>query len=234
MAWLRGRFLARGSLSLAERPDPPRVRRARRGGAGPGRAARGGRHAAAWRVRRGRGVVTWKSAEIVGLVPAADRRRRRAPRARGAPGRAGAAGRAEPGPERRVGESPRAVGAAGRQLAAIDELEADGRLAGQPHGRPGRSRRPGARRPRRRSASWRSGSTLHRSAVQRALERIERLRSTTRHRTAGRTRRAASDPPTGSGIIRRCVPSSSPPTGRCTRRRPRPASWPGRSRARTA
>ena len=65
-AWLRGRFLARGSLSLAngrthlefivapdEAPDLA------------DRLAELGLPAA-WRLRRGRGVVTWKSGEAVG------------------------------------------------------------------------------------------------------------------------------------------------------------------------
>lgn len=65
-AWLRGRFLARGSLSLAGGRthlefvvDPAEA------------PVLAGRLAdidlpAAWRIRRGRGVVTWKSGEAVG------------------------------------------------------------------------------------------------------------------------------------------------------------------------
>jgi len=65
MSWLRGRFLARGSLSLAEghmhlelvvAPEdaPELVDRVARIGA-----------PASWRIRRGRGVVTWKSIDGV-------------------------------------------------------------------------------------------------------------------------------------------------------------------------
>ena len=65
MSWLRGRFLARGSLSLAEghmhlelvvAPDdaPELVDRVAVIGA-----------PASWRIRRGRGVVTWKSIDGV-------------------------------------------------------------------------------------------------------------------------------------------------------------------------
>jgi hypothetical protein len=65
MSWLRGRFLARGSLSLAEGHihlelvvDPAEA---------PELAARVGAIGApaGWRVRRGRGVVTWKSIDGV-------------------------------------------------------------------------------------------------------------------------------------------------------------------------
>ncbi len=61
MAWLRGRFLARGSLSLAEghvhlelvvSPDEAAELAARAAASGA---------PAMWRIRRGRGVVTWKS-----------------------------------------------------------------------------------------------------------------------------------------------------------------------------
>ena len=93
---------------------------------------------AAWRLRRGRGVVTWKSADTVGLFL----------RRIGAGGallelEARQVARALRGDLNRVlnAESAnlqRAVGAAGRQIAAIDELERDGR----------------ARRASRRSSGW--------------------------------------------------------------------------------
>ena len=132
-AWLRGRFLARGSLSLAggrthlefvvpiEEVDILATRLDAVG------------LPASWRVRRGRGVVTWKSAEAVGTFLR----------------RIGAAGallelearqvsRALRGELNRVlnAESAnlqRAVAAAGRQLDAIAQLEADGRLDDQPY-----------------------------------------------------------------------------------------------------
>jgi DNA-binding protein WhiA len=68
----------------------------------------------------------------------------------------------------------RAVGAAGRQIAAIAELEADGRLAAQPYVvrlvADARRETPEATLG---DLAERLG--VHRSAVQRALERVERL-----------------------------------------------------------
>ena len=173
-AWLRGRFLARGSLSLAGGrthlefvvpPDDAPALAARLDQIGlPG----------SWRLRRGRGVVTWKSAESVGTFLR----------------RIGAAGallelearqvsRALRGELNRVlnAESAnlqRAVAAAGRQLDAIDQLDADGRLAKQPYGvrlvADARRETPEAT-----LSELAERLELHRSAVQRALERIERL-----------------------------------------------------------
>ena len=132
MAYLRGLFLARGSLSLANgrthlefvvEPDEA-----------PALAERLGEVElpASWRVRRGRGVVTWKSSDTVGLFL----------RRIGAGGAllelearqvvARAAGRPEPRPQRGVGEPP-----------AL-------RRCGRPADR--RDRRTGRRRPSRRSA----------------------------------------------------------------------------------
>ena len=174
MAWLRGRFLTRGSLSLSggrthlefvvpveEAPDLA------------GRLADIGLPAA-WRVRRGRGVVTWKSAEAVGTFLR----------------RIGAAGallelearqvsRALRGELNRVlnAESAnlqRAVAAAGRQLDAIAVLDADGRLGAQPYVvrlvADARRETPEAT-----LSDLAERLDLHRSAVQRALERMERL-----------------------------------------------------------
>ena len=123
-----------------ERPDAPGVRR--RAGGGAGARRRGSSDVglpAAWRLRRGRGVVTWKSARHRRAVPAPDRRRWRAAGARGAPGCAGAAGRPEPRPERGVGESP-ARGRRGRAAARRDRRARRRRAAGG----------PAARRPARR------------------------------------------------------------------------------------
>lgn len=173
-AWLRGRFLARGSLSLAAGrthlefvvpPDEAPTLAARLDQIGlPG----------SWRLRRGRGVVTWKSAESVGTFLR----------------RIGAAGallelearqvsRALRGELNRVlnAESAnlqRAVAAAGRQLDAIDQLDADGRLAKQSYVvrlvADARRETPEAT-----LSELAERLELHRSAVQRALERIERL-----------------------------------------------------------
>jgi DNA-binding protein WhiA len=68
----------------------------------------------------------------------------------------------------------RAVAAAGRQLTAIDLLEADGRLGAQPYA----VRMVAAARretPEATFAELAERLSVHRSAVQRALERVERL-----------------------------------------------------------
>lgn len=173
-AWLRGRFLARGSLSLAggrthlefvlDAPEAP-ILAARLEEVGL---------PASWRIRRGRGVVTWKSADAVGTFLR----------------RIGAAGallelearqvsRALRGELNRVlnAESAnlqRAVAAAGRQLDAIAVLDADGRLREQPYlvrlVADARRETPEAT-----LTELAARLELHRSAVQRALERLERL-----------------------------------------------------------
>jgi DNA-binding protein WhiA len=173
-AWLRGRFLARGSLSLANgrthlefivEPDEAVVL--------ADRLARMDLPAA-WRIRRGRGVVTWKSGEAVGTFL---RRIGAGPTLLELEARQ--VSRALRGELNRVinAESAnlqRAVAAAGRQLDAIDRLEADGRLAAQP-----RVVRAVAVARRETPEATLSGLAvrlgLHRSAVQRALERLERL-----------------------------------------------------------
>ncbi len=173
-AWLRGRFLARGSLSLARgrthlefvvAPDDAPILAARLREVGL---------PASWRLRRARGVVTWKSSEAVGTFLR----------------RIGAAGallelearqvsRALRGELNRVlnAESAnlqRAVAAAGRQLDAIAVLDADGRLPRQPYAvrliAEARRETPEAT-----LTELAVRLELHRSAVQRALERIERL-----------------------------------------------------------
>jgi DNA-binding protein WhiA len=173
-AWLRGLFLAHGSLSLAGGrthlefvipiDEAPVLAARLEEVVGP----------ASWRTRRGRGVVTWKSAESVGTFLR----------------RIGAAGallelearqvsRALRGELNRVlnAESAnlqRAVAAAGRQLDAIATLDADGRLTEQPHVvrlvADARRETPEAT-----LADLAERLDLHRSAVQRALERMERL-----------------------------------------------------------
>ena len=173
-AWLRGRFLSRGSLSLAGgRTHLEFVVPLDEAAALADRLEEVGLPAS-WRQRRGRGVVTWKSAEAVGTFLR----------------RIGAAGallelearqvsRALRGELNRVlnAESAnlqRAVAAAGRQLDAIAQLEADGRLAAQPYGvrlvADARRETPEAT-----LSELAERLELHRSAVQRALERIERL-----------------------------------------------------------
>lgn len=173
-AWLRGRFLARGSLSLAGGrthlefvvdPDEAPILVSRLGDIGL---------PTSWRLRRGRGVVTSKSGEAVGTFL----------RRLGAAGtlleiEARQVSRALRGELNRVlnAESAnlqRAVSAAGRQLDAIAILEADGRLAIQP---PSVRQVAEARRATPEASLGDLAERLgaHRSAVQRALERLERL-----------------------------------------------------------
>ncbi|MGH2477892.1 MAG: DNA-binding protein WhiA [Candidatus Limnocylindrales bacterium] len=176
-AWLRGRFLARGSLSLAG--GRTHLEFVVPAAEAPELAVRLDEVGlpASWRVRRGRGVVTWKSGEAVGTFLR----------------RIGAAGallelearqvsRALRGELNRVlnAESAnlqRAVAAAGRQLDAIAVLDADGRLGEQPYVvrlvADGRRETPEAT-----LTELAERLDLHRSAVQRALERIERLAET--------------------------------------------------------
>jgi DNA-binding protein WhiA len=174
MAWLRGRFLARGSLSLANgqthleivvpaEEAPTLAANLAAVGLPP-----------SWRIRRGMGVVTWKSAELVGLVL---RRMGAGPSLLELEVRQVA--RALRGELNRVinAESAnltRTVAAAGRQLDAIAALAADGRLAEQ-----SRTVREvaAARRetPEATLSEIADRLAIHRSAVQRALDRIERL-----------------------------------------------------------
>jgi DNA-binding protein WhiA len=173
-AWLRGRFLARGSLSLAGGRTHLEfvVAQVEAPGLAAGLAEFG--LLASWRLRRGRGVVTSKSGEAVGTFL----------RRIGATGalleiEARQVSRALRGELNRVlnAESAnlqRAVSAAGRQLDAIAVLDADGRLAAQP---PSVRRVADARRatPEASLADLAERLGAHRSAVQRALERLERL-----------------------------------------------------------
>src|SRR6476659_8931028 len=173
-AWLRGRFLARGSLSLAGgRTHLEFVVADAEAPVLAGRLADVGLPAS-WRVRRGRGVVTWKSGEAVGTFL----------RRIGATGsllelEARQVSRALRGELTRVlnAESAnlqRAVAAAGRQLDAIAALDADGRLGRQSYvvRLVAEARRE---TPEATLGELADRLELHRSAVQRALERIERL-----------------------------------------------------------
>ena len=174
VAWLRGRFLALGSLSLATGrahlefvvpADEAPVLAARLGDAGL---------PAAWRLRRGLGVVTWKSTESIAAFLG---------RIGGSAAllelEARSVARSLRGELNRVinAESAnlqRSVAASGRQLDAIDALEADGHLAGQP-----RTVRAVAEARRETPEASLSEIALrldlHRSTVQRALDRLERL-----------------------------------------------------------
>jgi DNA-binding protein WhiA len=174
MAWLRGRFLSQGSLSVANgrthlelvvAPHEAPVLAARLATAGM---------PPSWRVRRGRGVVTWKSAETVHVVL---RRIGAGPSLLEIEARQIA--RTLRGELNRVlnAESAnltRTVAAAGRQLEAIASLAADGRLAREPA--TVRTVAAGRREtPEATLGELADRLAIHRSAVQRALERIERL-----------------------------------------------------------
>ena len=174
LAWLRGRFLARGSLSLAAGrahleftvpPEEAPVLAARLADIGL---------PAPWRLRRAHGVVTWKSTEAItsflgrigGTASLLELEARSVARTlRGELNRVLNAESAN---------LQRSVEAAGRQLAAIDALDADGRLAEQP-----RTVRAVAEARRETPEASLSEIALrldlHRSAVQRALDRVERL-----------------------------------------------------------
>jgi hypothetical protein len=174
MAWLRGRFLSHGSLSFANSrthlelvvgPEEAPVLAAQLAAAGM---------PPSWRVRRGRGVVTWKSAELIHVVL---RRIGAGPSLLELDARQVA--RSLRGELNRVlnAESAnlvRTVAAAGRQLEAIAALNAAGRLAEQP----ATVRAVAAARretPEATLGELAERLSIHRSAVQRALERIERL-----------------------------------------------------------
>ena len=109
----------------------------------------------------------------------------------------------------------RSVAASGRQLAAIDALETDGRLGEQPR----TVRAVAEARRETPEASLSEIATrldLHRSAVQRALDRLERLAlhdddgrgtaTTGEPATRGGARRAP-DGGVASGMIRPCARS---------------------------
>ena len=194
LAWLRGRFLARGSLSLASgRAHLEFVVPVAEAQALADRLADVGLPAS-WRVRRGLGVVTWKSAESITSFLA-----RIGVRTSLLELESRSVARILRGELNRVlnAESAnlqRSVEAAGRQLAAIDALEADGRLGVQP-------RTVRAVVEARRETPEASLSEiairldLHRSAVQRALDRVERLAL---HDDGGIGRRGR-DGPSGAG-----------------------------------
>jgi hypothetical protein len=174
MAWLRGLFLDRGSLSVANgrthlefvvTPAEAPILAERLGAAGM---------PASWRVRRGRGVVTWKSGTVVGTFL---RRIGASPTLLEIEARQ--VSRTLRGELNRIinAESSnvrRSVAAAGRQLVAIESLEAHGRLGEQP----GVVRMVAAARremPDATLTDLAARLAVHRSAVQRALDRLERV-----------------------------------------------------------
>jgi DNA-binding protein WhiA len=174
MAWLRGRFLSQGSLSFANgRTHLELVVEPSEAGLLAAHLAAAGMPPS-WRIRRGRGVVTWKSGELIHVVL---RRIGAGPSLLELEARQ--VTRTLRGELNRVlnAESAnltRTVAAAGRQLDAIAVLDADGRLAKQP----GDVRAVAqARRetPEATLGELADRLAMHRSMVQRALDRIERL-----------------------------------------------------------
>lgn len=174
MAWLRGRFLSCGSLSLAGgRTHLEFVVPVEEAPVLAERLADAGLPAA-WRIRRGHGVVTWKSTEAVDLFL---RRIGAGPSLLELEARQ--VSRALRGELNRIlnAESAnvvRTVAAAARQLEAIRVLEADGRLAKESRAVRGVA---AARRdtPEATLTELAEHLDVHRSAVQRALDRLERL-----------------------------------------------------------
>lgn len=173
-AFLRGRFLARGSLSIANGRTHLEFVVPLDEAAGLAAALAEMDLPASWRTRRGRGVVTWKGAETVtrflgrigagaGLLELESRHVSRALR-----GELNRVINAE------SANLERAVAAAGRQLAAIADLDADGRLATQSYVVRASAE---ARRetPEATLSELAERLGFHRSAVQRAFDRIERL-----------------------------------------------------------
>jgi DNA-binding transcriptional regulator WhiA len=173
-AYLRGLFLAHGSMSLASGQTHLEFVVPAQEAESLARWLADMDMPASWRIRRGRGVLTWKSSETVGtflrlvgggaaLLELEARQVSRSVR----------------GDLNRVinAESAnlqRAVSAAARQLEAIDAIDADGRLAHQSN-----LVRviADARRevPEATLGELAERLHVHRSAVQRALERIEWL-----------------------------------------------------------
>src|SRR4051794_34003751 len=211
LAWLRGRFLARGSLSLSGgRAHLEFVVPADEAAELAGRLGDVGLPAA-WRVRRRLGVVTWKSTESItrflGRIGASASLLELEARsvARTLRGELNRVLNAE------SANLQRSVEAAGRQLAAIDALEADGRLQVQP-----RTVRAVAEA-RRETPEASLGDIalrldLHRSAVQRALDRLERLAL---HDDGGVGRRGGGfrDGRRGGGALRAVGPGRPMPDG---------------------
>lgn len=205
LAWLRGLFLARGSLSLSggrthleflvDGDEADLLARRLAAADLP----------ASCRIRRGRGVVTWKNGDLVGTFL-----RRLGATATLLEVEARQVSRALRGDLNRVinAESAnlqRAVGAAGRQIAAIEELTASGELATQPYVvRSVAEARHETPEATLNELAERLG--IHRSAVQRALERIERLALQPADRPAGRPVR---DP--SHGRAARAGPGIVPP-----------------------
>ncbi len=206
-AWLRGRFLARGSLSVASgRLHLEFVVPTSEAETLAAHLADFGLTASA-RVRRGRGVVTWKGAESIGTFL----------RLAGAGAtllelEARQVSRSIRGDLNRLlnAESAnleRIAMASARQVRAIDTVEADGRLAGEPA-----VVREIARlrllTPEASLAELATELQVPRGRVQRALERVEALAMTSvGEPDAPRGRRRRAERPARAG------PPAPPPGG---------------------
>jgi len=173
-AWLRGRFLATGSLSLAA--GRAHLEFVVPAAEAPSLAARLAALdlPASWRLRRGAGVVTWKRTEtIVRFLQAAgataavlELESRLVVRAlRGQLNRALNA---------ETANLARVAGAAARQVRAIERVAADGRLAGQA-ARIRLVARARLAAPEASLTELALETGLSRPAVQRALERLVAL-----------------------------------------------------------
>ncbi|MGH2407099.1 MAG: DNA-binding protein WhiA [Candidatus Limnocylindrales bacterium] len=173
IAWLRGRFLARGSLSLASgrwhlefvvAPNEGPLLATRLTSMGL---------PASWRLRRGSAVVTWKSGEIVTrfLQLTGARGALLQLQARGVTRSLNAELNRQLNAE--TANLHRGVAAASRQLGAIERLRDAGRLATQP----AYVRQVAAARveaPEATISELAEQLAIGRSAVQRALERLAR------------------------------------------------------------
>ena len=174
IAYLRGRFLARGSLSLAS--GRAHLEFVVSPAEAPQLAAQLDALGlpAAWRLRRDRGVLTWKSAETIGTflrrigVNSAILELETRQVARTLRGDLNRVINAE------SANLQRAVDAAGRQLVALERLAADGRLA-QESALVRTVAEARRRTPEATYGELASELQLHRSTVQRALERLQRL-----------------------------------------------------------
>ena len=205
-AYLRGLFLAHGSLSLANgRTHLEFV-------VEPGQAPLLAAHLAeeglpaSWRIRRGRGVVTWKSAETIVTFLRRAGAGGGAPRARGAPGLAGDARRAQPGHQRRIGQPPgrsRRPDATWRRSRPRRRRPAGGAAVC----RPARGRRaPGDARSRRSPSSPNGSGSTGRPSSGRSSGSSGWHSTTMPAPGAVRPRRTSSARPgrARSGMMRRC------------------------------
>jgi len=187
MAWLRGVFLACGSLSLAAgRTHLEFVLSTEEASQLTRRLAAVGL-AAAWRVRRGAGVVTWKGSESV-----LEFLRRTGASSAAFELEGWLVTRALRGHLNRVinaetANLARSVTSASRQLAAIERLQGEGRLTSLSP-RLAAVARARAEAPDATFSELAQRAGMTRGSVQRALGRLEELADRTPARGPGRVR----------------------------------------------